>query len=93
MNVDVLYVNRSGESLKSIVVEAVERCHQAQVFGHALRQSLRERVVLHGQRYVVAQQVQRLQFLLVVNGLAISTSEGDCSYQLSAYSQWSHTAK
>ena len=37
VNVDVLYVDGGGKGFERVVVEAVQRSHQAQIFGDALR--------------------------------------------------------
>ena len=46
MNVDVLHVDGSGKGLERVVIKAVQRSHQPQVLGNALRNRLRERMIL-----------------------------------------------
>src|SRR5207245_6524855 len=82
VNVYVLYVDGSGEGLERVVVEAVKGSHEPQILRHQLRESLSERMDLDGQRHVVAQQVERLKVLLVIEGIRILTTARQCSYEL-----------
>ena len=61
----MLHVNRGGEGFKRCVIKSVKRCQQTQILGHALRQSLRQYVILHGDRHVVAQQIECAQLFVV----------------------------
>jgi hypothetical protein len=49
VNVDVLHVDGGGERFERVVIEAVQRSHEPQVFGDPLRQRLGQRMVVHGQ--------------------------------------------
>ena len=90
VNVHMLHINGSRESFQSVVIKTMQRCHQAQVFRNSLGQSLRERVVLDGERNIVAQQIERLQSLFVVGRVAIMPAEGNCPNQLSRNFQRRH---
>src|ERR1700687_5039251 len=83
MNVDVLDVNSGGESFKRVVVEPVQRGQQPEVFGNPLCQRLAERVILNGQRHVVAQHFKSVERLFFIQGFAGPASQGDYSGQLS----------
>ena len=50
-------------------------------------------MVLNGERHIVAQEIERLQFLFVIEGIAFATPKRDCSNQPAANSQRSHAAK
>ena len=77
VNVHMLHVDGRGEGFERGVVKAVERSQQAQVLGNALRQGLRQHVVLNGNRHIVAQQVEGSQFLVVEESVAFAASQRD----------------
>src|SRR5262249_19106670 len=93
VNVHVFHVNGGGESLQSVVIEAVQRGHQTQVFRHALGERLGKGVVLYRQRHVMTKQVERLQLFVVINGDVLSPSQGYSSDQLPSDPQRGDTAK
>src|SRR5438270_6339657 len=93
VNIYMLHINSGSEGLQSVVIETVQRCHQSQIFSYALRQRLRECVVLHCKRHVMAEQVERLQLLFLIRRIALATSQGNCANQFSSDSQRSDTAK
>ena len=82
VNVDVFDVNGGGKGLQSVVVEAVQRRHEAQIFRDALSQGLRERMIVDGESDVVAEQVERLEFAGIVEAIAVATAQGDEANQV-----------
>src|SRR5208282_855197 len=83
MNVDVFDVDGSGESYERVVVESVQLGQQAQVFGNPLCQGLGERVILYGQRHVMAQHFESVERVLFIDRVAETASEGDYTGELS----------
>ena len=81
MNVHVLDINGGGEGFECIVVEAVQRGHQAQVFRDALRDVLGERVILHRQGDVTAEQFQGIKFTVFVKRISGAPPETDNASQ------------
>ena len=77
VNVDVFDVDGGGEGFERVVVEAVQRGQQAQVFGDALGERLAERVILNGQCHVVAEHFKSVERVFFVNRVAGPASEGD----------------
>ena len=84
VNVDVFHIDCGGEGFKGIIVKAVQRSHQLQIFRNALRDGLGQRVVLHGQGDVGAQQFQRIQFVVFIEGIARPAAQSDHSGKPSA---------
>ena len=58
MNINVLHIDCCGEGFKRMVVKAVQRRHQSQVFPYSLREGLCKRVVLYRQGHIVAKQIE-----------------------------------
>ena len=77
VNVDVLHVDGGGESFERVVIETVQRGHEAQIFGNSLRDGLGERVILHGERDVAAQEFERVEFAVFIECVAGAAAEGD----------------
>ncbi len=84
VNVDVLYVDGGGEGFEGVVVETVQRGHEPQIFGNALRDGLGQRVILHGQRDVAAQQFECVEFAVFIERIAGTAAESDDSGQASS---------
>src|SRR5579864_1950802 len=77
MNIDVLDVDGGGESFERVVVEAVQRGHQAKIFRDTLRNRLRQGVILDGESTVAAEQFERVEFAVFIERIAGTASEGD----------------
>ena len=75
VNIYMLYVDGVGESFERVVIETVKRSHEPKIVGNPLRQRLRERMVLHGQRNVMAQQVKILQAFFVVECICFAPTQ------------------
>jgi len=73
-----------AKGFKRVVVETVQRRHQTQIFRNALRNGLRQSMILHGQRNVTAQQSQRVEFAVFVKRIAGAAPQGDHSRQPSS---------
>src|SRR5215469_3786638 len=93
MDIDVLHVDSGGEGLERVVIETMQRSHQAQILGDTLGQGLRERVVLNREPDIVAQQIEGLQALFVIQRLAFSPAERNRTYEPPADAQGSQTLK
>ena len=70
MNVDVLHINGRGECLERIVVKTMQRGHQAQIFGHALRDRLGQSMILDGESNIAAEQLERVEFTIFVQRIS-----------------------
>src|SRR5580658_658072 len=90
MNIDVFHVDSGGESFECVVVEAVQRGQQPQVFRDPLGQRLTESVILNGQGYVVAQHFKSIERIFFIQAFAGPASEDDRSDQLSPDFQWAN---
>src|SRR5215471_10521919 len=75
VNVDVLDVDRGSEGLEGIVVETMQRSHQAQVLRDALGDGLRQDVILHGESDVTAKEVEGIEFAVFVVSIARSAAQ------------------
>src|SRR5438270_14102241 len=84
VNVVVFHVDCGSEGLQRVIVKTVQRRHQLQVFRNALRDGLSERMVLYREGNVRAQQFQRIQFTVFVEGIARSATQGNHSGEASA---------
>src|SRR5262249_27316991 len=84
MNVDVFDVDGTGESLERIVVEAMQRSEQAQVFRYPLRQGLREGVVMNRERNITTHQLKGFETILVVGIVFLAAPERDQANQFAA---------
>jgi hypothetical protein len=81
MNVHVFDVDGCGKSFQRVVVKAMQRCHEAQIFGNALRDGLGQSMILNRQCDVAAQQFQRVQFAGFIQRVAGPAAESDDSGQ------------
>src|SRR5215472_16256719 len=79
VNVDVLDVNRGGESFERIIVETVQISHQAQVFGDALRDGLGQCMIVNSECDVAAQQCESIEFAVFIESIAGAPAERDYS--------------
>ncbi len=79
VNCDVLYIDRGGEGFESVVVEAVQRGHEAQIFRDTLRDGLRESMILNRESHVAAEQVEGVEFAVFIECVSGTASEGDNS--------------
>src|SRR5712691_13326174 len=82
VNVNVLYVNRGGKCLESIVIKTMQRGHEPHVFGDALRQGLSKAVIVNGQCDVVTQQAQGFEFVIFVVRVAFTSAQNHQANQL-----------
>src|SRR4029077_13659481 len=77
MNVDMLDVNSGGEGFKRIVIEAVQRGHQTQVLGDALRDRLRQGMILNRKRDEAAEQFKGVESATCVERFAGASAKSD----------------
>ena len=78
----MFHVDGGGKGFERVVVEAVERGQQAQVFGYALGESLSEGVILDGERDVVAEHFKSVERVFFVEGIPLAAPESDYAGQL-----------
>ncbi len=75
LNIDVLDVDRGGESFERIVVKVMQRGQQSQIFRNALRQGLPQTVILNRQRHEVTEHLKRFQRVYFVGHIARAASQ------------------
>src|SRR5271170_175818 len=80
----MLHVDGGGESFERVVVEAVQGRHKVQVLRDALGEGLSERMIVDGESYVVAEQVESLELAGVVEAISVTAAQGDEAYQFAA---------
>jgi hypothetical protein len=66
VNIHVFHIDGSGERFQRVIVKSVQRSHELQVLGHALRDGLRQCMVLDSQRNVRAQHLKRIEFAIFI---------------------------
>jgi len=88
MNVDMLDVDRGGEGFERIVVETMQRGHEAQVLRNALRDRLRQGVILNRECDVAAEQLEGVEFAVFVERLAGTAAKADDTRKASSGFQW-----
>src|SRR6266567_1971073 len=84
VNVYMLDIDRGSEGLKRIVVKAVQRSHQLEILRNALRDGLRECMILHCQRDITAQHFQSVEFTVFVQRIAETAAKRNYASQASS---------
>jgi hypothetical protein len=77
VNIHMLDVNGGGEGFERIVIEAVQRSHEAQILGNTLRNRLSEHVILNGESDVAAEQFEGVEFIVFVKRFAGTAAQTD----------------